>query len=176
MLLTLAMADISVAQPNWQELPDMPVARWEAGTVVLDGKIFVFGGYTQGPRSTTRADCYDAHENKWTQLAGLPSSITHMNAVLDGRTVWIAGGFKDGYPGKAINEVWNYDIDKNTYSSAHQIARNHSVSGLRVFSKIVPAVTEVWCRHDRQTNRPREADQAAVSPQRGQTNPSGHRS
>ena len=26
-----------------------------------------------------------------------------MNAVVDGRSVWIAGGFKDGYPGKAIS-------------------------------------------------------------------------
>ena len=29
------------AQTSWEQLPDMPGARWEPGTVVLDGKIFV---------------------------------------------------------------------------------------------------------------------------------------
>ena len=29
----------------WQVLPDMPLGKWEPGTVVLDRKLFVFGGY-----------------------------------------------------------------------------------------------------------------------------------
>ena len=48
-------------------------------------------------------------------MTDLPSAITHVNMVLDGRSVWFAGGFKDGYKGYAIGEVWKYDIDKNTW-------------------------------------------------------------
>ena len=29
---------------TWQKLPDMPVGKWEAGTVVLDEKLYFFGG------------------------------------------------------------------------------------------------------------------------------------
>ena len=94
-----AMAQTSDA--SWQKLDDMPVPRWEAGTVVLDSKLYVFGGYTKGTKSSKRADVFDPKDNRWTQLADLPSAITHMNAVLDGRSVWIAGGFKDGYQGES---------------------------------------------------------------------------
>ena len=41
-----------------------------------------------------------------------------MNYVLDGRNVWFAGGFKDGYKGHTISEVWSYDIDRNRYTVA----------------------------------------------------------
>ena len=120
----------SAQNSSWQELPDMPVARWEAGTVVLDDTLYVFGGYTKGTRSSKRADVFDPKNNSWRQLADLPSAITHMNAVLDGRSVWIAGGFKDGYPGKAIAEVWNYDIDKNTYTAAPSLPEPRAGGGL----------------------------------------------
>lgn len=56
------------------------------------------------------------------------------------------------------------------------MALNQSVKGFRVFAKTVPAVTDVWCRQEQQTKRPREAGQASDSLQRGQTKPFGHRS
>ena len=51
-----------------------------------------------------------------------------MNAVLDGRTVWFAGGFKDGYRGHAIAEVWNYDIDEDRYTAAPLLPEPNSSS------------------------------------------------
>jgi N-acetylneuraminic acid mutarotase len=96
-----------IAQDGWQQLKDMPVGKWEAGTVVLDNKLYFFGGYTEGVRSSKRCDVFDPKDNSWTGIQDLPSAISHMNTVLDGRTVWFAGGFKDGYKGHAIAEVWN---------------------------------------------------------------------
>ena len=117
---------------SWQKLPDMPVPRWEAGTVVLDEKLYVFGGYTRGTRSSRRVDVFDPRSNSWKKLADLPSAITHMNTVLDGRSVWIAGGFKDGYKGYAITEVWRYDIDKNSYTAAPPLPERRAGGGLAV--------------------------------------------
>lgn len=145
-LLTLALSvaasidpAIALAQENavslWRELPNMPVARWEAGTVALDGKLYVFGGYTVGTRSSKRADVFDPADNSWHTLADLPSAITHMNAVLDGRSVWIAGGFKDGYPGKAIREVWNYDVDKDAYTAAPSLPEARAGGGLALVGR-----------------------------------------
>jgi outer membrane protein assembly factor BamB/N-acetylneuraminic acid mutarotase len=120
---------------SWQKLPNMPVPRWEAGTVVLDDKLYVFGGYTKGTRSSKRADVFDPQNNSWRQLADLPSAITHMNAVLDGRSVWLAGGFKDGYKGHAITEVWKYDIDKNTYTAAPSLPQRRAGGGLALVGR-----------------------------------------
>ena len=120
---------------DWQRLPDMAVARWEAGTVVLDNKLYVFGGYTKGTKSSKRADVFNPKSKSWKQLADLPSAITHMNAVLDGRTVWFAGGFKDGYKGHAIDEVWNYDVDKNEYAAGPSLPEPRGGGGLALIDK-----------------------------------------
>ncbi|MCH7672088.1 MAG: hypothetical protein IIB72_07975 [Proteobacteria bacterium] len=119
----------------WQVLPDMPLGKWEPGTVVLDHKLFVFGGYTLGVVSSKRSEVFDPSDNSWTRIQDLPSAITHMNMVLDGRTVWFAGGFKDGYKGHAIAEVWNYDIDKDRYTAAPLLPAPRAGGGLALVGR-----------------------------------------
>ena len=54
--LTLGLlATATAGAQEWQKLPDMPVEKWEPGTVVLDGKLYLFGGYTDGVRSSRLA-------------------------------------------------------------------------------------------------------------------------
>lgn len=124
-----------VAGSSWKRLPDMAVPRWEAGTVVLDNKLYVFGGYKMPTRSCKRVDVFDPKDNSWRQRADLPSAISHMNTVLDGRTVWFAGGFKDGYKGYAIAEVWNYDIDGDTYTAAPSLPEPRAGGGLALVGR-----------------------------------------
>ncbi len=125
----------NVLEEVWQPLADMPVPRWEAGTVVLDNKLYVFGGYTKGTKSSKRVDVYDPKTQKWTKLADMPSAITHMNAVLDGRFVWFAGGFMDGYPGKAIREVWRYDIGTDRYTAGPPLPEPRAGGGLALVGR-----------------------------------------
>ena len=58
-----------------------------------------------------------------------------MNMVLDGRTVWFAGGFKDGYPGHAIAEVWNYDVDLDRYTAAPLLPEPRAGGGLAIVDR-----------------------------------------
>ncbi len=91
----------SMAQ-DWEALPDMPFdGKWETGAVVLDGKLYFFGGFTGGNtwssdlathRLKKRVDVFNTKDRGWTQVLDMPSAISHFNTVLDGRTVWIAGG------------------------------------------------------------------------------------
>ncbi|TFG44675.1 MAG: hypothetical protein E4H40_09160, partial [Candidatus Brocadiia bacterium] len=101
----------------WEKLPDMAVPRWEAGSVVFENKLYVFGGYKMPTKACRRVDAFDPKDNSWEKLADLPSAVTNINLVLDDRSVWFAGGFKDGYKGYAISEVWRYDIDNNSYTA-----------------------------------------------------------
>ncbi len=133
-VLWVFWANISLAQGpgTWRALPDMPVGKWEPGTVVLDEKIYVFGGYTEGVVSSKRSEVFDPSDNSWTLIQELPSAITHMNMVLDGRTVWFAGGFKDGYKGHTIAEVWRYDVDLDRYTAAPLLPEPRAGGGLAV--------------------------------------------
>ena len=113
----------------------MPVGKWEAATVVIDDKFYLLGGYTDGVRSSKRSDIFDPKDRSWLQIQDLPSAITHMNAVLDGRTIWLAGGFKDGYKGHTIAEVWNYDIDQDRYTAAPLLPATRGGGGLALVGR-----------------------------------------
>ena len=56
-----------------------------------------------------------------------------------------------------------------------QHAMNHTVSGVRVRSKIVPAVTDVRAPQPAHHNRPSASRQPPACAQPGHTNPSGQR-
>ena len=114
----------------WEELPEMPVGKWEAVTTSIDGKLYLFAGYAAGVKSTRRTDVFDSENGSWTRIRDTPSGITHANAVLDGRTVWFAGGFKDGYKGHAIAEVWSYDLDLDRYTAAPLLPEPRAGGGL----------------------------------------------
>ena len=122
-------------QDEWQALPDMPVGKWEPGTVVLDEKLYIFGGYSFGVVSSKRSEIFDPKDGSWTLIQELPSAITHMNTVLDERTVWFAGGFKDGYKGHAIAEVWSYDVDQDRYSAAPLLPQARAGGGLAIVGR-----------------------------------------
>ena len=110
-LATIQPWSVAARELEWRKLPDMPVGKWEAGTVVLDDKLYFFGGYTQGVKSSKRSEIFDPKDNSWTPIQELPSAITHMNMVLDGRTVWFAGGYKGTLPTiSAMRSTWRYSM------------------------------------------------------------------
>ena len=135
-MLTLGLLNpVSTAAQDWEKLPDMPVEKWEPGTVVLDGKLVLFGGYTEGVTSSKLSHVFDPQDRSWTRIQDLPSAITHMNMVLDGRTVWFAGGYKDGYKGHTIAEVWAYDVDADRYTAAPLLPQTRGGGGLALVGR-----------------------------------------
>src|ERR1700684_3536151 len=59
----------------------------------------------------------------------------------------------------------------------YQAAANHTRNGVRVLSKMVPAVTVLWCRQSLHINRMRLTRYGGVMlPQLGHAKPLGHRS
>jgi N-acetylneuraminic acid mutarotase len=155
-ILGLGIPGSARAEDDWQRLDDMPVGKWETGTFLLDEKLYLFGGYTQGaPRgvkSSKRCDVFDPQDNSWTRIQDLPSAISHANMVLDGRTVWFAGGFKDGYKGHAIAEVWSYDIDKDRYTAAPLLPETRAGGGLALVNRKLHYIGGL--KADRDTDAP----------------------
>ncbi|MBQ02170.1 MAG: hypothetical protein CL477_15990 [Acidobacteria bacterium] len=148
----LLIPETAAAQDDWEKLPDMPVEKWEPGTVVLDNKLYLFGGYTEGVRSSKLSHVFDPRDNSWTRIQDLPSAITHMNMVLDGRTVWFAGGYKDGYKGHTIAEVWSYDIDGDRYTAAPLLPETRGGGGLALVGRQLHYMGGV--KADRDTDAP----------------------
>ena len=135
LVITFAPTDLPAQDLTWRELPDMPAGKWEAATTVVDGKFYLFAGYQGAVRSSKRVDVFDPADGSWTRIQDMPSAVTHLNAVLDGRTVWFAGGFKDGYKGHAIAEVWSYDLDEDRYTAAPLLPEPRAGGGLALVGR-----------------------------------------
>ena len=54
-IATLGTPSIVAGELAWRELPEMPVGKWEAATALIEGKLFLFGGYARGVRSSRSA-------------------------------------------------------------------------------------------------------------------------
>lgn len=105
----------------WSTVAPSPIARSEAQSVVLDGKLYVFGGYINTTYTPTRrADVYNPINNTWTRITDLPIGLTHSGTAVDGKNIYLAGG----YPAKptggqsfTTQDVWKYNVETNTWSS-----------------------------------------------------------
>lgn len=117
------IAQTSPTMFAWRTVAPSPVARSETASAVVDGKLYVFGGFIKSsvdpfPRPISRSDVYNPANNTWRRIADLPNPLTHTSTAVDGRNIYLAGG----YPGKptggqsyATKAVWRYNIDTNTW-------------------------------------------------------------
>ena len=135
MKLEIAWFDKYLKEKRWQPLASMPQERFEHACALVGDALYVFGGYGQGVKSSNHVQAFDLARNEWRRLRDMPSAITHVNTAVDGRTVWIAGGFKDGYPGKAIDEVWKYDVDKDAFVAAPSLPEPRAGGGLALVGR-----------------------------------------
>ena len=118
---------------DWQQLADMPVAKWEPASLLIDGQLYVLGGYENYIMSSKRLHVFDPETEIWTQLQDLPSALSHVNLVPDESGFWFAGGMKDKiHPGKdhIIAEVWHYNIELDRYTAAPLLPGPRAGGGL----------------------------------------------
>src|SRR6185295_7274914 len=113
------------AMAQWTTVTPLPLARFEAPNVAVNGKIYVFGGWVDAAlNSTTQCHVYNPANDTWAYFtdiptpAGLPAGLTHHGIAVDGdRFVWIAGGFQGPNLGPAVANVWKYDIVANSWTA-----------------------------------------------------------
>jgi N-acetylneuraminic acid mutarotase len=102
----------------WTEKGDMPWSKGAGFSSVVDGKIYVFGGYG-GFRSFWRVDEYDPATDTWTEKGEMPTArIGLSTSALDGK-IYVLGGYVPGVPhylGDATVDV--YDPATDTWKTA----------------------------------------------------------
>ena len=97
------------AQGTWKQLSVTPITRTENSAALLDGKIYVLGGFT--PKgTTTRVDVWNPILNNWSIAVPLPQALHHTTAVVVNGKIYVIGGFKSGF-WNPINTTYEYDPD-----------------------------------------------------------------
>ncbi|MCH7662473.1 MAG: hypothetical protein IH859_01215 [Chloroflexi bacterium] len=102
---------------GWQTLARMQHARSEMPAVVLDGKIYVPGGFQQIDGAASAAvvlEVYDPQSNAWDTLADMPAARHHLMAAGYNFTLYVFGGID--FNGAVTNTTWRYDPADDAWS------------------------------------------------------------
>lgn len=85
----------------WQALADLPVARGEHVSAIVDGRLYVIGGRVGGTpsaasfgehRDTSRVDIFDLETGTWSRGIDAPTARNSAgSAVIDGK-IYVVGG------------------------------------------------------------------------------------
>lgn len=105
---------------SWAAVAPTTVGRSEGMGAVVNGKLYLFGGYIDKTfKPTSRGDVYDPAANRWTQIAGLPFGVSHMGTAAVGDSIYFAGGYPATRTGQSFttNAVWRYDIQTNAFAT-----------------------------------------------------------
>ncbi len=127
---------------TWRRLTDMPTPRQGARAVVVNGTIYVFGGYSSKDRLIKNwklplhTEAYNPQTDTWTQKKDMPiSRINFHLGVFDGKVYLIGGttGFGEGHE-QRIDRVDVYDPDTNRWSKGTKMPTRRDPGGVGVVS------------------------------------------
>ncbi|HQY88368.1 MAG TPA: kelch repeat-containing protein [Tepidisphaeraceae bacterium] len=111
-----------------------PVARVEPESAVVNGKLYVFSGYSGSWVPSKRVDVYNPSNNSWTRLADMPLGTTHAATTVVGNKIWFAGGYTDRGDGVnqdiAVTQVIIYDTSNDTWSTGPSLPQKRGSGGL----------------------------------------------
>ena len=103
-------ATLRIFDPSsgWSTGTDIPTPRSYASAVVLNGNIYVMGGYSQsGGQVVDNVDIYSIASNTWSTGISLPSPLAFARAAVLNSEIYISGGTIDGTV--ALQTMYKFD-------------------------------------------------------------------
>jgi len=117
----LGFFHVCLAQAGqWVRKADMPTPRFGHSTAVVDGKIYVIGGWHRG--LVPHIDVYDPKTETWAKKAEMPTPRSDLStSVVDGKIYAIGGGVPKpgGFVDVATVEV--YDPKTDTWAKKKEM-------------------------------------------------------
>jgi N-acetylneuraminic acid mutarotase len=90
---------------TWSSRAPLPTPRSEVASAVLDGKIYIVGGFVASGQSSNIVEVYDPATDRWERKAPLPEARDHAMAAAFDRKLHIFGGGL----GAATRTAFEYD-------------------------------------------------------------------
>jgi len=116
LFLVMGCHDKATYADNWSVGSNMPTARSEMTSTLLDGKIYVIGGI-KFLGSTNKVEAYDINEDSWETLPDLPEKLNHIGIASDGERVFVSGGFLNMRQTDFVNTLYAYNVSKKTWTT-----------------------------------------------------------
>lgn len=133
--ITQTLENWTLPHRLWKTGAPLPKALLESAATVVADRLYVIGGFTFGWRATQDVYAYDFAADQWQQLPDMPTPVTHINAAVDGNTLWIAGGFVGNHPGKTTTEVWRCDLTTQQWIAGPSLPQPRAGGGLGIIGR-----------------------------------------
>ncbi|WP_024833228.1 kelch repeat-containing protein [Ruminiclostridium josui] len=113
MFMLSSISVFAVGNNTWTDKAAITVPRYDHEVAILDGKIYVIGGYNSSGYLNSVEE-YDPATDKWITRATMPTAKEyHQVAVVGGKIYVIGGQNSSGY----LNSVEEYDPATNTWTT-----------------------------------------------------------
>jgi N-acetylneuraminic acid mutarotase len=105
---------------TWVRAASQPRNNGQAQGIVLNGRLYSFGGYAPCCTPSALSYSYDPNEDVWVPIADMPAPVVKAGIATDGQFIYIAGGYLKRPTGGqyyGTTNVWRYDPVANTYTA-----------------------------------------------------------
>lgn len=107
---------------SWTTAQTMPIGRLEASSIMVGGKLYIFGGYSGNYIPSFKAHVFDPATG-WNSLADTPRGLAQAGIDSDGVNIYLVGGYSVKYDANnnpdgqifAITNAWRYSVAGNSY-------------------------------------------------------------
>jgi N-acetylneuraminic acid mutarotase len=104
----------ATAGPFWTAGAPMPTPRTEVTAAVLDGNIYIIGGFDEFGQVTDIVEVYNIANNTWSKTAAaLPEALHHTAASSYNGKIYVVGGYTA--PWSPSNKLFIYDPVQNSW-------------------------------------------------------------
>ena len=88
-------AAIAARAGRWQTSAPLPSTRYDFGSGVFEGKIYIIGGVVHPSPwfPTNLVEIYDPETNSWSKLKDYPRLVHHEGVVGCGKSLYVIGGY-----------------------------------------------------------------------------------
>ncbi|MCY8009682.1 DUF1668 domain-containing protein [Bacillus haynesii] len=117
--LSQSFQTVSAAETKgWKEKADLPEARVNASSGVVDGKIYIIGGGSTEQSYEKSTFMYDPKTNEWTRKADMPTPRGGAATVTIDHKIYVMGGLSE--EGR-VNTVEVYDTKTDTWDKIEDL-------------------------------------------------------
>ncbi|KAI6652625.1 Kelch-like protein diablo-like [Oopsacas minuta] len=108
---------------TWEQCVPMHVARRGAGVVLVQGRLFVFGG-SDGYEALSTCECYDTVKNQWNMITSMSEARSSVGTSAIGNNIYAVGGY-DGISACLLTvEAYNLDTQEWEYCESMDSRRS----------------------------------------------------
>ena len=130
---------------NWQKVADMPTPRADARTAVVNGTIYVFGGYSgidnrgENFKFLDIVEAYNPETDTWVRKEDMPFPCINFGIGVVAGQVYIIGGLADFNKGVPNSLEWTdrveaYDPKTDTWAKRAKMPTRRDYFGVGVVS------------------------------------------